>query len=181
MTDISTSKSKWAMLYGLFLGVFYIFFTLFLYYTDKMIIPGAISYVGTVVFITVLWLALKNYRDKVNGGYLSYGKGVGIGVLITLYSTFFISSVYFIVLSLDKTLLVQYVAQFEEIMMNSGLPDELLEKFNEASKATLTPGIYAISAFFKEMIGGTILTLIVAAIAMKSPESGFYEAVKDIE
>lgn len=181
MTPVSTSKSKWAMLYGLYLGVFYILFILFLYYADKLFNPGAIGYIGTLVFILVLWFALKNYRDKENGGYLSYGKGVGIGVLITLYSTFFISSIYFIVLTLDKSLLVGYVAQLEEIMMNSGLPDELLDKFDEASKTTLNAGTYAISVFFKEMIGGTILTLIVAAIAMKNPENGFEEAVKDIE
>ena len=181
MSGISTSKSKWAMLYGLYLGVFYILFTLFLYYAGKLFNPGIIGYLATIVFITVLWFALKNYRDKVNNGYLNYGKGVSIGILITLYSTFFISSIYFIILSLDKSLLVEYVAQLEEIMINSGLPDELMEMFDEASKTNLNAGSYAISVFFKEMIGGTILTLIVAAIVMRNPENGFEEAVKDIE
>ena len=181
MTDNSTSKSKWAMLYGLYLGVFYIFFILFLYYTDRLFNPGAIGYLGTMVFALVLWYSLKIFRDNVNGGFLSYGKGVGIGVLITLYSTFFISSVYFIILTLDNTLLEQYRNIIEEAMANSGLPDELLEKFDEASKSALSPGTYAFSVFFKEMIGGTVLTLIVAAITMKNPENGFYEAVKDVE
>ena len=181
MAENSTSKSMWAMLYGLYLGVFYIFFILFLYYTDRLFNTGVIGYLGTIVFTLVLWYSLKSFRDKVDNGFLSYGKGVGIGVLITLYSTFFISSVYFIILTLDKTLLEQYVIVIEEVMANSGLPDELLEKFDEASKNALTPGTYAFSVFFKEMIGGTILTLIVSAIVMKVPENGFYEAVKDIE
>ena len=77
--------------YGLMLAVSNIVLTLVFFFlgyqTDKMS-QGRwiVSLLPLVVTIVVLWLGIKAAREEAKDKSLSYGKGVGTGVLIALYA-----------------------------------------------------------------------------------------------
>ncbi|SCY41539.1 DUF4199 domain-containing protein [Flavobacterium caeni] len=50
-----------------------------------------IGYTGMLVAFSFIFVAVKNYRDKINGGVVAFGRAFGIGLLISLIaSTFYV-------------------------------------------------------------------------------------------
>jgi len=46
-----------------------------------------IGYLGMLISFTFIFVAVKNYRDKQNGGIVSFGKAFSIGLLISLIAS----------------------------------------------------------------------------------------------
>ena len=55
---------------------------------DNMMALGSwgmiIGYTGMLVAFSFIFVAVKNYRDKINGGVVAFGRAFGIGLLISL-------------------------------------------------------------------------------------------------
>ncbi len=181
MEKNSISLTKWAMTYGLYLGVFHVIYLLVLYFRNHLFDNSFAGYILIVFVIGIIWIGLTGYRDKVNNGFLSYGQGVGLGVLISLFGGIFAAATMYILMTFDKSLSDQLLVVTQENLMKSGLPDELIESVSEMYEIAVKPGLVAFSEFFGKIFSGTLISLIVAAIAMKKPTSSFYDAVKNVE
>ena len=47
-----------------------------------------VGYVGIVVSLIFVYFGIRQYRDKVNGGYISFGRALSTGLLIVLVPAF---------------------------------------------------------------------------------------------
>tara|TARA_R110002073_G_scaffold123234_1_gene266749 strand:+ start:44636 stop:45142 length:507 start_codon:yes stop_codon:yes gene_type:complete len=47
---------------------------------------GVLGYVTIVAALVFVFLGIKHYRDKENNGVISFGKALGVGMLITLFA-----------------------------------------------------------------------------------------------
>ncbi len=181
MKKKSSPKLKWAMAYGLYLGIFHILFLLFFYFRGNVFEGRSYGYVLWIFIAGVTWFGLVAYRDKVNGGFLSYGQGMGLGVLISVFGAIFYSATIYLLMTFDGSLSNQLMEITQEALFNSGLPDELMESMEKMYEITLKPGIVGTSEFIGKVFAGTFITLIVAAIVKRKSDNSFYDAVKDIE
>ena len=181
MEKNSDTVTKWAMTYGLYLGIFHIIFIIFLYLRGNIFDSKSYGYIAWAFVMGIIWIGVVKYRDKVNKGYLTYGQGVGLGVLISVFGSIFAAATFFILMKLDLSLSSQRIALMQEEAMKNGIPDEIIDKMEPMYTMLSKPAVVALFELVNKIFMGTVFSLIVAAIVKRKPESGFYEAVKDIE
>ncbi|HTF30832.1 MAG TPA: DUF4199 domain-containing protein [Flavitalea sp.] len=79
---------KNALIFGLIAGsilTFWMVYTTSLCYNNpKFESNDAIGYAGMLVTFSLIFVAIKNYRDKHNGGIITFGKGFKLGFYVSL-------------------------------------------------------------------------------------------------
>lgn len=157
------STARVAMKYGVLASVVIMIYSTIINISglsqNKML--SSLSFVFMVIAIV---LAMKNFREK-NGGYMTYGEGLGLGTLVSgvmglLSSAFSMFYMQFI----DNTLLTQGMDQVREDMERSGLDDSQIDQAMELSQKVMSPGVVFAIGVFGFILMGLIISLVVAAI-----------------
>jgi hypothetical protein len=183
MEEQKTNFWKSALYWGVISGVASIILSVLLYVINFT--PSSFGKMGLtllfslVLFIVILVIALKSYRNSL-GGAMTYGQAFKFGFFVILISTA-ISSLYsFIFLKfIDpeylKNVMDQFMANLEEFLLSKGMSeDQVAKAMEEATKKPLpSPLKSAIQGFIQILIFSTIVNLIVAAILKKNPEIVF--------
>lgn len=155
----NVSPVKTALKWGLITGVVMIVLSLVSYY-GGMTQNSAMQWLTYALLALGIFLGVRTHRDKDLGGYLSYGRGVGTGVLIALFAGVLLS--VFILLFygvIDPAALDELKRIQEEGMYEQGMSDEQID----ASMNFVTPGIMALFTLPSITFFGLILSLVVAA------------------
>ena len=122
------------------------------------------------MMFVVLWLGIKAVREESEGKYLTYGKGVGSGTLISLYSGL-MSSVYtYIHFKFVNPNFADY--QLEMIRAKwaaAGMSDAQMEQAEGITRTMMGPGVQAVLTPILVVIIGLICSLIIAAILKRNP------------
>lgn len=135
-----------------------------------------IGFTAMIVAFSFVFVGIKNYRDKINGGYISFGKSFMTGFWITLIAstmyviTWMFEFHYFMPDFMDK-----YAAIMIEQTKSSGLPpDQLqaeLDKITTMQENYKSP-IYRIMYTYLEIVPvGFIITLISALILKRKEKN----------
>ncbi len=167
MSVEEVSVKKTGLTIGFYLGLFTGVYSIALYYLGAFE-NGLLGLISRAVFILTLFVGMKQFRDKLNGGFLTYSKGVKLGVVISL-STGFVSGLFllvlvkfiapeFIGLLIDKALL---------ILSESGLPESQIVQAEKMYRKLFTPGSLVFFEIIGQAIIGTLISLILAAIVKK--------------
>lgn len=127
------------------------------------------GYASMLIAFSLIFVAIKNYRDKMNQGNISFGKAFQIGLYITLIAstiyvvTWLIDYYYFIPDFMDK-----YAASTIEKLKTSGASASEIEKttiemavFKERYK---NPFFNAMMTYTEILPVGLIVSLIASAI-----------------
>ncbi|ACT95670.1 DUF4199 domain-containing protein [Dyadobacter fermentans] len=161
-----TSTARVALKYGLVVAVVTMVYSTILYVaglgSNRML--ASLTYVFMIVAIV---LAMKDFREK-NGGFISYGEGLGLGsltsaVLGLLSSAFTIFYLQFI----DSNMLTQSLDQMREELEGKGMDDAQIEQAIEMSQKFMSPGIMFVTVILGYLVMGFIFSLIIAAIMRK--------------
>lgn len=165
------------LLYGLILAMGHIVLTLvgyFLGYQTDKINEG--SWYGLTTFmllsITVLWLGIRAVRDESETKTLTYGKGVGTGMMIALYGGL-IGAVYvyvhftFINPSFSDYLIEASRPKWEALNM----PEAGMEAAEKTIRLLTRPGMQAATGFAFGLVANLIISLITAAFLKQTPAS----------
>jgi len=161
-----TSTARVALKYGLVVAVVTMVYSTILYVaglgSNKIL--ASMTYLFMIVAIV---LAMKDFREK-NGGFISYGEGLGLGsltsaVLGLLSSAFTIFYIQFI----DSNILTQSLDQMREELEGKGMDDAQIEQALEMSQKFMSPGIMFVTVILGYLIMGFIFSLIIAAIMRK--------------
>ncbi|UII20342.1 DUF4199 domain-containing protein [Fulvivirga ligni] len=158
--SIKSVSVKWGLISGAIGIVFYLILMLGELYT----VTG-VSFVGLIPFVIVILMAMKEF--KANGdGYMSYGEGLKIAVLISL-----IGGAMLAVFSLIYTQLIdtEMIARMrEEVVMKleeQGKSDEEIEMGMKFVDVFSNPYLGFILTIIKNVFVGFILSLVISAIA----------------
>lgn len=139
------------------------------YQTEKLATGQHLQWLGFVIMGVVLFLGIKAVREESPGQYMSYGKGVGSGVLISLFSGL-MSSVYsFIHFKFVNTEFADY--QMELIRAKwekAGMGADQMEKAEGVARMMMGPVVQAIMTPIMVVLIGLIFSLVIAAI-LKRP------------
>lgn len=162
---------KAAMNYGLITGIGIILVTVIFYIMGELANPWA-NYLGYAVLIIGIVLGIKNYRDNMNNGFITYGTALGTGTLVGLFAAI-ISSIFSILLFhvIDPAAMQQILVNAELKMIESmpDLTDEQLEAALKMSRTMMQPGLMFVFGVATYTFISFILSLIIAAIMKKNP------------
>jgi Protein of unknown function (DUF4199) len=161
-----TTTTRTALKWGVIIGIISIL------YSTAIMISGqignqALGYVIYAIIAVGLYMAMNDFK-KENQGFMSYGQGLGLGVLkctiVGLISGFF-SFAY--MKFIDPTITDQMMKKAIEEMEKKGLTDDQIEQAMEYSKMFMNPGVLFIVGLIGTIFIGFILSLIIAAIVKK--------------
>ena len=152
---------------GVILALVCVVYTLFLYFFD-LLFNQTLGYVFLLVQIILVFLLVKSYRDNFLRGYITYGQAVGAGVVISLYSAIVMAVFSYILYTvLDPGLTAKKLAFIEEMMLKKGVAQATVDTAMKMQEKLQTPLISSILSIFTGVLGGTILSLIIAIFLKK--------------
>lgn len=162
------SPGKFALNYGVILGLIMVVITVITYVTGLALSgaqwPSAIYY---LIFPIVIIYAISQYKKR-NGNHLSLGDALKVGVLIGVISAivFAIYSLIFnYVIDPDFMGQVKDIARDTMLEQNPDMTEEMVEQAMKFAEMFMNPGVasaiwIAMSAFFAliySLIGGLIM------------------------
>lgn len=158
--------------WGLITGFAGIVYTLILYFADLLSNQVA-SYAGVIISILGIYLGTKAFRDQGQDGYITYGKALGTGVLISLFAA--ILSVIFMVILytvIDPELPNRLVAESQDKMIERGMSEDQVEQGMEMANRLFIP-MAILGGLFMGVLMGFIISLITSAILKKDQGDSF--------
>ena len=136
-----------------------------------------LGYTAMIVAFSLIFVAIKNYRDNSGGGIITFGKALKIGLLITLIA----STVYVIIWMIDYKYFVpdygdKYQAQVLAELKAGGASAAVIQK--QGAEMAVTMEKYKTSPTFRAMFTyleiapvGIVISLIAALILKKKSKS----------
>ena len=127
-----------------------------------------VGYLSMLVAFSLIFVAVRNYRDKQNGGVISFGKAFKIGLLIALIG----STMYVIMWALLYNFYMpdfmdRYCAQMIENSKASSTPAELkqlTDQLNTQKEMYKNPLFFVLFTYFEIFPVGLLVSLIAALI-----------------
>lgn len=165
-----SSMNTEAIKMGALMALLLIGYSLILQYTG-MIQNRGLGSISFVLIMLGLFLGVKNYRDTYLEGWITFGQAFNMGFRILLYASIIYAVYTYVFLKfIDYSQLIEArrLAE-EEILNNPDLSEEAVEQaLNFSRKYILIPGTMAILAFFSNLLIGSILAVINAALLKRN-------------
>jgi hypothetical protein len=138
-----------------------------------------IGYSAMVVAFSFIFVGIKNYRDKQNGGMITFGKGFLLGFMISLIAstlyviTWAVEFHFFMPDFMDKYSALQ-VKQLHESGISGPALDKALKSIESATyNYKNNPFFFAMYTYMEILPVGILITLISALILRrKAPATG---------
>ena len=166
------TTARAALKWGAISGIGSMIFTTIMYVTGQ-VANGGLAWLGMIIPIAAMVMAMKEFRTQ-NGGFMSYGQGLGIGTLLSGIGGF-LAGVYNYIYNefVDPTLRQQILDKTREELENRGIDDAQIDATIEMSAKFSTPGITFALSIFMAILIGFIFSLIVSAIMKKDKPFDF--------
>jgi hypothetical protein len=168
-----SNLTRTAMQFGAYTGLskFALFLILYFVTTSPLGNKGMIGIVFTVIFVAI---GTKFHRDHDLGGYISYWRGVMCGLMIAAFGAAIHGLlIYLFGMLADPQILENYkaesIAGIEEARQYLS-NETMLAKLDEAVEkiGLITMSELALTVFYNGLIGGLLVSLIVAAIVRRT-------------
>jgi hypothetical protein len=173
---------KTAMIYGLYLSLALVLFSVILYATG-LILNQNLSYVSLVLTVAGIILCQIAYRNKELNGSISYGQAVGFGVAIMLFAGI-VTALYTLILYsfVDPGLIDQMKTMQEQALAQKGMSEDQIEQAMTIGSKMMTPGWMSIMGLFGSVFSGLIVSLITSIFVKKQAnEDAFDEAMENVK
>ncbi|HEX8334844.1 MAG TPA: DUF4199 domain-containing protein [Segetibacter sp.] len=128
-----------------------------------------IGYASMLIAFSMIFVAIKNYRDKYNGGVISFGKAFKVGLFITLIA----STIYVIVWLIEEhyffpDFMEKYTANELSRLQSSGISATELasetKQLQQAGEWYKNPFLRILMTYMEILPVGLIVTLISSLI-----------------
>lgn len=173
MEDKTQSITMNGLAYGAITAVVMIIYSLILYLldlhmNDYLPIIGFLFLIGGLVYGTL------EYRKKLPGGAMTYGKAFGTSFMIALFAVI-IGAVYayafYQFIAPDAIVDLIDKARERALDSNPDITEEQLQAALDMQSAFFKPVWIAVSAFFMQLVVSAVICLIVSAFLKKEDKS----------
>lgn len=162
-TSTQPTVTATALRYGLLMGLVSIVFWFALIVTNQ-VGNSLLGVVPVVIYILIIVLAQRNFRAR-NGGFMSYGEGVGIGALVSLISGLLSTTFNFVYRIIDPNMTEQVTEQMRAKFEEAGtMSDAQIDQAIAMSQKFSTGPIGFVLGIVSAVLIGTILSLLISAI-----------------
>jgi hypothetical protein len=162
---------------GALISLFMVSYMAVCYRSTKFEGSMVVGYSAMLLALSVIFVAVKNYRDKYNGGVVSFGKAFRIGLFISLIS----STIYLLSWAIEYHFFMpdwmdKYAAHTLETMRSSGasaseVADQTKE-INAMKDSYQNPIVFALYTYAEILPVGLLVSLITALILKKKSNTG---------
>lgn len=162
------------LLYSLIMAIGQIILTLVGYFlgyqTDKINQGSWFGFVPLVYAIVVYVLGIRAVREESPGKYLTYGKGVGTGMMIALYAGI-IGSIYaYVHFAFVNPSFPDYLIEASRAKWAAaGMSDTQMEGAEKGVRMFTKPAMQAVVGFCMSIFFGLIISLITSAFQKRNP------------
>lgn len=164
---MKNSSNQTAMKWGSISALVGIIFWFGLYFTD-LYMNNSVNWTIYLVVLSCQVLGIKEFRDKMNGGFVKFGTAFGISFKIALLSGIVSSLMGYVMSKWIDTGMTEAIKQKAmNDMIAKGMSDEMIDKAMSFSSFFFTPEFILIGGIIGALIFGSIISLIVAAIMKK--------------
>jgi membrane-associated HD superfamily phosphohydrolase len=166
------SRSRFAMRYGLYYGVLAIVLTLAFYLSGNAT-AGAAKWLSTLLAIILIIVTQLQFR-KAGGGYLSYGRSLGVAVLAMFFGSLIVALFTYLLYKFDPALLDETMLAAEERLVEQGRNEDEIEMSLKILSWIKTPFMLAVSSILNLVFSGLVIGAITAIFTSKKvPEALF--------
>lgn len=160
------SGAIWALLAIVVQLAFYLIYGM---QTSALSMSSILSVLITFLLsVVMLYLAMKNYRDENQNGYITFGQGLKVGMKATLVFTLLMIIYNYVFLTFIEPDFASNIFEAEiEKMEDAEMPIEQIEMTEKMFKIFSNPLVTALTTVIYSFVVGLFLSLIAAAIAKK--------------
>lgn len=138
--------------------------------TEKLAVGQYFQWLGLVIMAVVLWMGIKAVRDEKPDQGLTYGQGLGAGVLISLYSSLMSAVYVYIHFSFINTEFADYQMEIVRAKWATmGMGEAQMEQAEGMARKFMGPLFQTIITPFAGTFVGLVFSLIIAAILKRAP------------
>jgi len=146
--------------YGIMLGLAMAIFYILIWMVD-MLLESYMGYVNYAILLAGIILSTKAYRDIIPGRMMSYGRALGTGLLVSLFSSIVLGLfMYALYKFIDPGLIEKTIAESARTLYEQGLSDEQIEITQQMQERFVTPFTVAAGTVFQITFIGFIFSLI---------------------
>ena len=159
---------------GLYLGIVSTIIHLILFATGSLLeLQWVQSLSGFIAMLAFIIVGIKKFKEA-NGGFISWGQGVKIGMGITMISAI-IGVIYTLLFMnvIDPTFQQQAMEVQQQAWLDAGMTEEQIEGAAEMTKKFQSPGILSAMILAMSAFLGFVVSAIVAAVMKKSDEEQY--------
>jgi hypothetical protein len=134
------------------------------YQTEKLATGQTLQWFGVVILALVLWFGIKAVREEKPGKTLTYGQGVGAGVLISLYGGL-MTAVYTIIhLKFINTNYAEYTMDMIRAKWAAaGMTQAQMARAEGFTRGIISPWVQVPMGVFFTVLFGLVISAIFAA------------------
>lgn len=161
---------KWGLIGGAFTVILGLLSYLLGFSDSKMI-----QYAGVILLLAVIVLGLFDYRDKLGGGFASFGSlfkvGLMIGLIIAIISVVWN---YIYMNFIDTELISRLLLEREIALESSGMSEKDIKYTMEYVEKLLQPGYMIVMSLASTLFMSAIISAISALVIKNNkPEASF--------
>ena len=179
MNETPRTQTKVGMMYGLIFGVSLIGISLLFYVLSTDLqskIPQVASYAALLVSLII---GIKSYRDKDSGGYISYGKSLGTGILISFFGSIIAAFYTYIFFNfIDPSMVDKLIEMSQQQMIDKGMSDDQVEMAISMTRKFMTPTWMFFFTILSYTFMGFIFSLLVSVFTKRNQENPFNSNVQ---
>ena len=164
---------KNAVIYGLIGGILMIAFSLILWLLGMMESKG-LGMLTYLILAFAMFLGAKNWRDRFNEGWMTYGEAFKTGFFVVLISSVLLIIYNYIFFNfIDPEFIENQMATAEEKILeaNPNISDADFDKAMAIAKRFSSTTMLAVMGFIANVIFGTIIASLVAIFAKNENKS----------
>lgn len=126
------------------------------------------KFVNVIIPAVIIFLGIKEKRDKESNGFITFGSGFKAGMVITFIGGLITAAFTFLYMTVLNPGIVTYIKmKQEEELVNRGMSDAQIEKMAPNLEIWTTPGMVTVFAFVGIIVLGLVISLIMSAILKK--------------
>ena len=126
--------------------------------------------VGIILFVGLMVVTIRHHRDKDLGGYITFGRAFLVGLLVVLIAgTLSNLFNYFYITVIDPEYMTNMMRDMQGMYENFGMSEEQIEAAM-AQVENLTPARIMLQGLIGQLVMGSVVAAIVAAIMKRKPE-----------
>jgi hypothetical protein len=173
--EASVSMFPTALRYGLAGSVLFVIYTLISHLLG-LTVPSSMSMMALqfmlslTLTILILYFAVRHHRDQELGGYISFGRAFMVGLIVLSISVVvnnLFSLLYMTVI--DPGYVDTVMESTEEMMLNLGVDDEMIEEQMEAARERMKPTSMLLQGILGGVVMSAVISAIMAAIMKRNP------------
>jgi hypothetical protein len=154
---------------GIIISAALILYSLVLFLLD-VVYDSKLNYLSYIILAIGLWWAITSYRNKLEGGFITYGEafssGFFVGLVISVITGIF---TYIYVQYINQGIIDDILLKAEEDMLTNSpdMSDEQIEQALSYVEKFTSPAIMAVFSFLGNLLASTIFSLIIAIFAKR--------------